>query len=53
MAFLSKLLGRPDNERASIVFPVGYPVDGTMVPDIERKGLDEILTIEPPVNPPG
>jgi len=52
MAFLSKLLGRPDNERASIVFPVGYPVDGTLVPDLAKKNLDEILTIDRPVTPP-
>jgi nitroreductase len=47
MAFLSKLLGRPDNERPYILFPVGYPEPGALVPDIKRKPLDEVL-VEPP-----
>ncbi len=41
MAFLSEVLGRPENEKPYILFPVGYPADGAMVPDIARKGLDE------------
>ena len=42
MAFLTKLLDRPANERPFILFPVGYPAEGTVVPDLERKTLDEI-----------
>ncbi|NND01158.1 MAG: nitroreductase family protein [Acidimicrobiia bacterium] len=44
MAFLTKLLGRPENERPFILFPVGYPAPGATVPDIERKALDEVMT---------
>jgi nitroreductase len=43
MAFLSKVLGRPENERPFALFPVGYPADDAMVPDIHRKPLDEVM----------
>jgi hypothetical protein len=43
MAFLTKLLDRPSNERPFILFPIGYPEPGSVVPTLERKPLDEIL----------
>jgi len=43
MAFLTKLLGRPDNERPFILFPVGYPAADTRVPALTRKPLDEVM----------
>ena len=43
MGFLGEILGRPDNERAFLVLPVGYPADDAVVPDISRKSLDDIL----------
>ena len=43
MGFLRELLGRPENERAYVVVPVGYPAADAEVPAIERKSLDEIL----------
>jgi nitroreductase len=43
MGFLSKLLGRPENEKPYILFPVGYPAKAAMVPDIKRKSLEEIV----------
>jgi nitroreductase len=42
MAFLSQILGRPQNERPFILFPVGYPADDATVPDLTRKGLEEV-----------
>ena len=45
MAFLSKVLGRPENERPFVLFPIGFPVDGCKVPTLRRKALDEVLTI--------
>lgn len=42
MAFLSQLLGRPANEKAMLVMPVGYPATGARVPDLQRKPVDEI-----------
>lgn len=43
MKFLSEILGRPDNERAFVVIPVGYPAEGAQVPHIGKKPLDEVL----------
>ncbi len=45
MAFLTKLLGRPSNERPFVLFPVGLPLDGVLVPSLERKPLDEVMTL--------
>lgn len=42
MNFLSEILNRPKNERAFILFPVGYPADEVYVPDIHRKPLNKI-----------
>ena len=42
MAFLSKILDRPANERPFIMFPIGYPLPGAKVPDLKRKPLDEV-----------
>ena len=43
MAFLTKLLGRPENERPFVMFPIGYPLPGTLVPDLARKPLDDVM----------
>ncbi|NNC74234.1 MAG: nitroreductase family protein [Acidimicrobiia bacterium] len=48
MAFLTKLLERPDNERPFILFPVGYPGDDCVVPDLQRKPLDDVMVTFPP-----
>ncbi len=45
MAFLTKVLGRPDNERPFVLFPIGYPMPGVQVPDLARKPLDEVRVI--------
>jgi iodotyrosine deiodinase len=42
MGFLRDLLGRPVNERAMLVMPVGYPAADARVPDIARKPLEAI-----------
>ncbi len=42
MAFLRRILERPDNERPFVMFPVGFPVPGTRVPALRRKPLDEV-----------
>jgi iodotyrosine deiodinase len=47
MAFLSKVLGRPKNERPFALFPVGYPAEDCVVPDLTRKPLHEVVA-EPP-----
>ena len=50
MGFLARICGRPANERAFLLTPVGYPADGAQVPDVEKKPLEEIrvpLAAEP------
>ncbi|BDD06952.1 nitroreductase family protein [Aureibacter tunicatorum] len=42
MNFLTKLLGRPENEKAYMLIPIGYPAKDTTVPDIKRKELEKI-----------
>ncbi len=42
MAFLSQILQRPRNERPFILFPVGYPSVDAVVPDLERKRLEQV-----------
>ncbi|MEK9811390.1 MAG: nitroreductase family protein, partial [Candidatus Nanopelagicales bacterium] len=45
MGFLSEILDRPANERPYILFPVGYPAQQCMVPDLVRKPLNEALIL--------
>lgn len=42
MKFLAEILGRPANERAFVLIPVGYPADAAQVPAITKKPLDAI-----------
>lgn len=43
MAFLTKLLERPKNERPFALLPIGYPAADCEVPDITRKDLNQIM----------
>jgi iodotyrosine deiodinase len=45
MGFLARILDRPSNERPFILIPVGLPADDSVVPDLSRKPLDEILVV--------
>jgi iodotyrosine deiodinase len=42
MNFLSKTLNRPENEKPFLLIPVGYPAEECWVPDLKRKGLEDI-----------
>ncbi len=44
MNFLSKILGRPENERPFLLLVFGYPAPEAQVPEISKKTLDEIAT---------
>lgn len=46
MQFLSDVLGRPANERAMLVMPVGYPARDAKVPDLHRKRLEDIAVFK-------
>ena len=43
MKFLTEILSRPDNERAYLNIPFGFPSSDCEVPDLERKPIYEIL----------
>ena len=44
MNFLAKILKRPDNERAYLLIPVGYPSKNAKVPIISKKPFSNIYT---------
>ena len=43
MNFLKNILHRPDNERPFLLLPVGYPADEVYVPEIAKKGLEDVV----------
>jgi len=44
MKFLNEILGRPSNESPFLLLVVGYPAEGAVVPDINRKRLEDVCT---------
>ncbi len=42
MSFLGEILDRPSNERAYILFPIGFPAQDATVPVVEKKALGEL-----------
>jgi nitroreductase len=45
MNFLGEILNRPQNEKAFLLIPVGYPAADTTVPELIKKPLEEVSTI--------
>tara|TARA_B100000886_G_scaffold288168_1_gene213007 strand:- start:884 stop:1537 length:654 start_codon:yes stop_codon:yes gene_type:complete len=45
MGFLEKILGRPSNEKAVLLIPVGYASGTAKVPRIEKKDFRSVCTI--------
>lgn len=43
MNFLHEILDRPENERAFLLIPVGYPANEAQVPNISRKNKEEVI----------
>ncbi len=43
MAFLQKILNRPENERPFLLLPIGYPAKDAEVPDLIRKTEEDVL----------
>jgi len=43
MGFFNDILERPKNEVPILLMPVGYPREGTRVPNLTRKPLDQIM----------
>ncbi len=47
MQFLTEILGRPENEKPYILFPIGYPADDAVVPNLQRKSLEDLAVWNP------
>jgi len=45
MKFLQEILKRPNNERAFLLIPVGYPAEDAEVPVISKKSFSEIYNV--------
>ena len=45
MKFLNNILKRPSTEKPLMVIVVGYPEKGARVPDIQRKSLNEFVSV--------
>ncbi len=45
MKFLGEILERPKGERCFLLLVVGHPQEACTVPDLDRKGLDEVLSL--------
>lgn len=43
MAFIRDILNRPKNEKPVVILPVGFPAEDAVVPNIQKKKLEEIL----------
>lgn len=43
MNFLQDILERPENEKPFLLLPIGYPKEGTEVPNLQRKQSGEIM----------
>ncbi len=45
MNFLEKVLNRPENEKAFLLIPIGYPTENASVPHLKRKSIEQVLSI--------
>ena len=52
MKFLSRILRRPSHERPYLLIPVGWPAEDCMVPDIQRKPIEDIMVVDRPEEAP-
>lgn len=43
MKFLAEILERPENERAYLNIPFGFPSDNCEVPNLDRKDINDIM----------
>ncbi|MCH8210663.1 MAG: nitroreductase family protein [Planctomycetes bacterium] len=46
MKFLGPILNRPKYERPYLLIPIGYPADDCVVPDLQRKSLEQIMVVD-------
>jgi len=46
MKFLGSILNRPKHQRPYLLIPIGYPADDCVVPDLQRKPLEQIMVVD-------
>jgi iodotyrosine deiodinase len=51
MGFLNEVLGRPKNERPFLLLVAGYPAADAVVPDIQRRPFEEVVSFADPPGP--
>jgi hypothetical protein len=44
MKFLNEILDRPKSDRPFLLLVTGYPADDAMIPDIQRKPLEDFVS---------
>ncbi|MDP4866841.1 MAG: nitroreductase family protein [Crocinitomicaceae bacterium] len=45
MNFITKALGRPENERPFLLIPVGFPAEKAQIPCLKRKDSSEVIEL--------
>lgn len=45
MNFISKALGRPENERPYLLIPIGFPAENATVPKLKRKSCQQVIEL--------
>jgi nitroreductase len=45
MNFITKALGRPENERPFLLIPVGFPAENAQIPSLKRKDSSEVIEL--------
>jgi iodotyrosine deiodinase len=40
---IREVLGRPDNEKVLLLWPIGFPADDATMPNLKRKDVAEIM----------
>jgi len=45
MNFLMEILKRPKNEKPFLLIPIGYPAEDAEIPDLQRKALEDVMTL--------
>ncbi len=46
MGFLRNILDRPNHEKPYLLLVTGYPAEGAMVPDIQKRSMEKLLSLK-------
>jgi nitroreductase len=45
MNFITKALGRPENERPFLLIPLGFPAENAQIRSLKRKDSSEVIEL--------